>query len=100
MGTAKQFKLRKCKKCGIDIRRAWRKKGFFYCYKCYKKQLEEMPFNMLNRRPNFTLKQALEREYTIRACVNKQMAIHCTISVPSALAGKKVKLVLVEDEEE
>lgn len=78
----------KCEKCG-RIRRSryiTHFKGKLLCSDC-------KPKMQLGKR--ISLELALNKTYLIKEYIDKKGSIHAQISIPSVLAGKKVKLVVI-----
>ena len=85
-----------CQICGNPVRRFRSYEDKKLCYKCFVKQ----PGIIGNLgRPKITLREALDKTYTVRFFeYNNQTATN--ISVPSILAGRCVKLILADENEE
>ena len=62
----------------------------YLCSIC--KPKTKTPF--LNKGKKFTLKKALNKTYQVRGYISKNGSIKASISVPSILAGRKVKVKL------
>ncbi len=87
------MKYKKCDNCNNDYKRLTYFRGKSLCYKCYKKKAKIMPCVS----KNLTIEEALNREYTIRRYLRvKENYAYGYLHLPECLAGKKIKLVLIE----
>ncbi len=87
--------------CGIQTRSLrTSKEGKPLCFKCWRKQNGQHYINMpfKNKRKPLTIKQALERVYEVRGTVGKAGTVYGGITLPGVLAGRKIKLMVVEEE--
>jgi len=75
------------------MKRSWKHKGKFLCYHCYHKRFKNFLGGM---KPYYNLEEALSKVYIIRGYAGKQ-GVKAVISIPSILAGHKVKLVLADE---
>jgi len=89
----------KCNKCGIKTRSLRTDKDGFVCFNCYKKTKKHTmmpdPIDSKAKRPGYTFKEALEKEYTI---VGNGPGWHCTF--PQVLAGYKFKIKLIKEKDD
>lgn len=85
----KSNKKIKCDKCGRIKRSRYivQFKGKFLCSDCKPR------INVSHRR---TIEQALNKVYGVRGYMAKNGSVSAVINVPSVMAGRKVKLVLVK----
>lgn len=97
----------KCDECG-NLRRSRnvvRHKSKFLCFTCRQKlpstRLQKSISQSLNPDARKTLKEALNRVYEVKPYVSKKgKLIAGGISPPQILIGRKVKFVLVDEEDE
>lgn len=88
---------KKCDECGKLSRTLYQKTGNFLCHKCYRKH--EKVMNL----PSIHLVESLEKaQNKIRKVYvyknKKNQSLHCMISVPSCYDGKKVRVIVAENE--
>lgn len=86
-------KDKKCMECNKNMRRIWNHKGMFLCSVCYRKKTNIM--DSAYHKGKISLEEAQEKVRTILS-VNKSG--NGQLSLPSCYAGKKVKVIVVEDE--
>lgn len=87
-----------CDKCGklFVMKHLHKDKDGQFCTICY-----HMKHKLIGIGKTFTLEHALSKTYNVHSYISKKNGeVHCSISVSSVLSGKKVKLVLVNDEVE
>ena len=81
-----------CMECGKSYLNLHRYKDKFLCYYCYRKKQ-----NIIHQAVGgMSLEKALSKTYEIRPYINNKGNITAVRGFPRALAGHKVKLVLVE----
>ena len=84
-----------CSICGLKWRRLIVYHGKILCYKCYRKNSTWLP----GRGKGKTLKQVLEKTHEVKGYLNKNNSIHCCVNLPSIMVGRKIKIILDENDE-
>jgi len=99
-GCARKYTMKICEECGHMIRQIRYFKGKYYCYNCYMKHAKKMSeYGEFFEPPAIkTLDEALNKIRIVRGYINNRGTLYANISLPSVLVGKKIKLILVEDE--
>ena len=81
-----------CSTCGKPFNKLYGKLYDKKCFKCHRKT--KIILNNFGT-PRISLETALERTYMVKGYGRNQGVLFAVINVPSILAFKKVKLVLV-----
>ena len=85
-----------CSECGANTKSTLFGKDGFVCKSCYNHNKEMI--NIGDRRPIMSLEKALEKTYEVRGYPNTNGRLQVVISCPQILIGRKVKLVLCDDD--
>lgn len=92
-----------CDKCKTEVKHIWTYKGESLCRKCYRKRVTVIggPCPWARRK---TLKEALDKVYDVKGYgyVRKDgsRCISAILNVPPVMIGRRIKLVLEEEESE
>lgn len=93
------IKKKRCDICQLEKRHVEFNKfrNLMLCRTCQNRQYTKIPRPGYN---NVQLQDALDRVYKVRTYVYKDIKkAYCRLSLPLAFSGKKVKVIIVEDED-